>query len=770
MTRLPAVLIVLLSFVPAAAIAADGPAAAAPRPAPDAYAFDIPPGPLDAAVARFAAVTGLTVLVPPGVTLGVFDSPGVTGLHAADMALEQLLAGTALRFRRIDAATYALDVAIAPERVEVTARLVPYRGDESASATRTATPLRDIPQTVTVVPRQLLVDQSAQSVADAVRNVPGVTVAQGEGNRDQLVLRGISTGSDFFVNGVRDDQERFRDLYNVQSVEVVQGPAAVLFGRGGAGGIVNLVTKTPVRGAPSEATADLGSDDHKRVTSQLEVGIGSKAALHLSAVGENSGGFRDAFYLHRYGLNPTVRIDMSGRTSLTVGYERLHDRRFADRGIPSQAGAPVDVAPAQLFGSAHQNEATSDVDSMSATFSHAWSPRVQLRNSVLVGRYGKFYQNVYPGGAVSGAGLLSLAAYNHGIDRTNLFNQTDLIVAAHLGGMTHTLLVGVEAGRQFQDEIRHTAAPIPGVPVASAIRDADFAAAPLTVDRHATSSVLAAYAQDQIAFSPHWKAVAGARIDRFAVAVADHLPGAPDLSRADAPTSPRVGVIYQPTAAASLYTSYSYTFLPSGQTLGLAVNTAGLEPESASNYEAGAKLGLAGGRVGLTTALFRLDRNHVKNTDPTDPTRLVLTGRQRTDGYSVAVAGHPAPRWTLYGGYAGLNARIVADTAAAPAGRRVGLVPRSQLTLWSTYDFSRRWGAGGGVLGQSRMFTSFSNAVELPGFFRLDGVVSYRRARYRLSLNAENLLNSKYYPTANGDNNISPGSPRSVRVTLTAFF
>ena len=386
------------------------------------------------------------------------------------------------------------------------------------------------------------------------------------------------------------------------------------------------------------------------------------------------------------------------------------------------------------------------------------------------GQYDKFYQNVYPGSAVSAAGTFSLSSYNHRIARTNVFNQTDLIYDTRVGETLHTMLFGVEIGRQFQDEQRHTAAAIPGVTLSTSVRDADFIGAPVAVDRHASSAIVAAYVQDQITLSKQWKAVVGARTDRFAVSVDDHLPGAPSLSRTDTPTSPRAGIIFQPTGTASIYTSYSDTFLPSGQNLGLAANTAQLEPENAKNYEAGAKLDLIDRRLSVSAAVFRLDRNNIKTTDPNNPAVLVLTGQQRTDGFSVSAAGNLAPRWKLYGGYASLYARVTADTAAAPAGRRVGLVPRSQLSLWSTYDFPKGWGAGGGILDQSKVFTSFSNAVELPGFTRVDAVAYYRVRGYRIAVNAENVLNTRYYPTAHGDNNISPGAPRNVHVTLSATF
>jgi catecholate siderophore receptor len=750
--------------------------AAPTRAAEPTYRFAIPPGPVADVMTTFTAITGIKVDVTAVNGIGTLPSPGVTGEFTAEQALEQLLVGTALAARRDAPAddgmarTYTLELRLQGERVDVTGRAEPYRPGVSPTATKTLTALRDVPQTLTVVPRELLADQNVLSVGGAMRNVPGVTVAQGEGNRDQVVIRGISTASDFFVNGVRDDQERFRDLYNVQSVEVLQGPAAVLFGRGGAGGVVNLVTSRPMRQTPSEVNLSVGSFDHKRATAQLGGGLNDKVTYRLNLMSEDSGGFRDAFFLERYAVNPTIGFDLNASTSLTVGFEHLSDHRLADRGIPSQAGRPLVVEASQLFGSIEQNDARSGNDTASFVFEHRFSPRLTLRNSFLSGQYDKFYQNVYPGSAVNAAGTFTLAAYNHEVDRTNTFNQTDLIYSARFGGVTHTLLAGAEFGHQFQDELRQTAANITNVPAADPIRNADFASAPLTVNRHASSDIAAVYVQDQMTLGAGFKAVVGARTDRFAVRVDDRMPANVDLARTDVETSPRAGVIYQPSRATSFYTSYSYTFLPSGQTLGLAANTAQLSPENARNYEIGTKLDLLGQRLNVSAALFRLDRNNVKNTDPNDPLRLVLTGQQRTEGVTLSASGSVLPKWTLVGGYSYLNARITQNTSAASAGRLVGLVPRSQFNLWSTYDLTERWGGGGGVVRQAKMFASFSNQVELPGFTRVDAVVYYRMNRYRLALNAENLFNTGYYSTANGDNNISPGAPRSVQLSFRVMF
>jgi catecholate siderophore receptor len=737
--------------------------------ASQAYRFDISPGPLSDALAAFQAVTGMKVSVAANI-LQNLTSPGVSGIHSAEAALAQLLAGTGLTARLTATHTFSIEVWISPENVEVTGQNEPYRAEGSSTATKTLTPLRDIPQTVNVVTRELLIDQGAQSLAQAMKNVPGVSVAQGEGNRDQLVVRGINTSSDFFVNGIRDDQERFRDLYNVDSIEVLQGPAAVLFGRGGGGGIVNLVTRGPLSTSASDVGLELGDDDHKRGTLHVGIPLGSSTAFRVSAMGENSGSFRDGYFLHRYGVNPTLGVVLGNETRLTVGYEHLYDRRLADRGIPSASGRPAQVGAHQFFGSLDQNFAKSTVDAASATLEHRFSRNLAFRNNTLVGSYDKFYQNVYAGTAVNAAGTLTLSAYNHANDRTNTFNQSDFIYNADVAGTGHTILFGAELGHQFQDEIRITPANITNVPVGDSLRNADFSTAPVIVDRHATSTIVAGYLQDQITLNAKWKAVVGARTDRFTVQIDDRRPGASDLSRTDVETSPRAGVIFQPSDTASVYGSFSYTFLPSGQTLGLAANTVQLKPENAKNYEIGSKVDLLNRRLNVAAALFRLDRNNVKNTDPNNPALLVLTGQQRTDGAVFSVAGNVTRRLKVYAGYANLNARVIKDTAAAPAGRRVGLVPRSQATVWSSCELSKHWEVAGGVVSQTRMFASFSNQVELPGFTRVDAALFYRAGRYRIALNSENLFNTRYHPTAHNDNNISPGAPRNLQLSLRAAF
>jgi catecholate siderophore receptor len=762
-----ATLLIALTIVAATPAVAGQHAAPDPRTQTARHHFDIAPGPLSDALAAFERQSGITVQTVSTTTALV--SPGVSGTFFAADALAALVSGTGLQPRLVAPDTFVLENAGIVRRVEVTGTVRRYVEEESRIS-KIPTRLLDVPQTVSVVPRALMADQQAQSVADAVRNVPGVSIAQGEGNRDQLVLRGFSSASDFFVNGIRDDQERFRDLYNVQRIEVLQGPSAMLFGRGGAGGVVNLVTAAPDRGLPSEAALEIGADDHKRASTQVGISAGPAVSLRVSAMGERSAGFREGFFLERHALNPVVAIEIGRRSRLTLAYEHLRDHRLADRGIPSRNGRPLPGSPGQLFGSRNQNDAASGVESAGVTFEHQLTPTTRIRNSFLAGRYDKFYRNVYPGSAVDGRGRLTLSAYDHGIDRVNIFNQTDLISERRVWGMAHVLLAGIESGHQSQDESRHTAASILNVSAGDSVRDADFVNAPLVLNRSASGAVFGAYAQDQVTLAAHWKAVAGLRIDRFAVSVDDRLPANADFGRTDTTASPRAGLIFQPKPYLSLYSSYSYTFLPSGQTLGLAANTVELRPENAKNYEVGAKAEMLHGSLTVTAALFRLDRSNMKNVDPNDPTRLVLTGQQRTEGLTLSVAGRLGRRVDVYGGYGDFDARITRAVTAGPVGRRPGLVPRRQGSLWVAGALSQRLRVAGGFVAQSAAFTSFTNAVTLPGFTRLDAAVFYRLGDVTLSLNAANLTNVRYYPTANGDNNISPGAPRSLQFATRLTF
>src|SRR5690349_4104613 len=397
-----------------------------------------------------------------------------------------------------------------------------YRANRSGTFNKTDTPLKDVPASITVVPSQVIKDAGMQSMGDVFRYVPGVMVHQGEGNRDQIILRGNSTTADFYVDGVRDDAQVFRDLYNLERVEVLKGPSGMIFGRGGAGGIVNRVTRKPVFDTVKEANVTVGSWHQVRGTVDLGAKVNGSAAWRLNGMAEHSDSFRNGATLERFAINPTLTVTPSSRTSLTFGYEHLEDRRTADRGIPSQNGAPFRTDPSTFFGNTPQSNAHSYVDGLYAVIDHDLGSGAQLRNTTRVTYYDKYYQNVYPGSAVNAAGNLTLSAYNNANARTNVFNQTDLTWKTQALGLEHTLLAGAEVGRQDSRSERNTgffgAATTVTVPASDPFAVATaFRATGTDAKNRVSANVAAAYLQDQVALSPQWKAVLGVRFDRFSV-------------------------------------------------------------------------------------------------------------------------------------------------------------------------------------------------------------------------------------------------------------
>ncbi len=661
-----------------------------------------------------------------------------------------------------------------------------YNAHRSATATRTDTPLKEVPASVTVIPSQLMQDTAMQGLGDAFRYVPGVLLHQGEGNRDQIVIRGNSTTADFYVNGVRDDAQVFRDLYNLERVEFLKGPAGMIFGRGGAGGVVNLVTKKPVFDRILDATVTLGSYNQVRSTIDAGNKWGDSAAFRLNAMIEGADSFRTGADLKRYALNPTVTVAPSGRTSLTFSYERIHDDRTADRGFPSQNGRPFDAEPSRFFGNAGQSNSVQTTDRFAFVFDHALGNGWQLKNTLQLAYYDKFYQNVYPGGAVNAAGNMTLSAYNNQNWRSNAFNQTDLTKKFNFAGLEHTVLVGAEVGHQNSTNIRNTgffgAATSITVaasnPFAAATR---FAQNTTDANNNVKADIAAFYVQDQIALSKEWKAIAGIRYDRFNVNFDDRrtLVTPFDLARTDAGFSPRAGLIWTPTAASSYYVSYSYSMLPSGEQLSLATTTSDLAPEKAMNYEIGAKWDVRP-RLALTAALFRTDRTDVRVADPVNAGFFVKSGRQSVEGLEVGLMGQVTRNWEVFAAYTNQDGRVKSPISSGttasvatitPAGNKIGLVPDQLLSVWNKVGLGAGWAAGLGVTYQGSSYTSFNNTVKLPAFTRVDGAVYYSFDRStRLALNVENIADRKYFPTVDGDNNISPGAPRTWRLTLAKSF
>ncbi len=665
-----------------------------------------------------------------------------------------------------------------------------YSAKRSTTATKTDTPLRDTPQSISVITADEMRDRAVQSIAEATRYVPGVGFAQGEGNRETPIFRGISTTGDFFIDGIRDDVQYYRDLYNIERVEVFKGPNAMVFGRGATGGLINRVSKQPEWKPFYAGSATLGSYSNRRLTADLNQPINDQLSFRLNALDENTKSYRDGVWVKRSGINPTVSWRADAKTLVTLGYEQFKDNRIADRGIPSVRGVPVLTDPSTFFGNAAASPTGSTLNAFNALIEHEFDNGVLLRNRTRSSNQDKFYQNVFAG-AVNNAGTdVELRAYNNATSRKSIFNQTDLNYTLDTGTIKHKLLVGAELGQQETDNFRNTGffnntATGVTVPLASPTTYAPvvFRQSATDANNSGKATVAALYAQDQIELSPQFQVIGGLRYDQFKV---DFLNNR-NLDRFktnDGLVSPRLGLIYKPLEQVSLYANYSIAYQPRAgdQLASLNLSTAALKPEKFKNYEIGAKWDVLP-NLAATAAIYRLDRSNVVVLDPTDPAnvRTILSDGQRTQGLELGLSGNITRAWSVAGGYSYTDAKFKADTSATiRAGANVAQAPKHTFALWNRYDFTPAWGAGLGVIHQTNMFASsqqivtastpFPNVV-LPGYTRVDAAVFFTLSeQVQMQVNVENLFNREYFLNANSNTNITPGGPRAFRVSLNAKF
>ncbi len=653
-----------------------------------------------------------------------------------------------------------------------------YKTGVSRSSTRTDTPLLDIPQSISVVTQDQIQDQNIKSISEAVRYVPGVSIHQGENNRDQITIRGNNTTADFFIDGARDDAQYFRDLYNIERLEVLKGSNAIAFGRGGSGGVINRVSKTADGERVRQITLSGGSFANKRVQTDIGDKINDKVSLRLNSMIEDTETFRQYGNLQRYGINPTATFNINDDTKVEAGYEHFHDERFNDRGIPSHNGYAFYTDPKTFFGNPEQNVSDATINSGYAIITHEFTEDTQLRNYTRYTDNSKFYQNVYASSAVNSSGDLTISGYNNSVERGNFTNQTDVTKKFETGSLKHTALVGMEVTRQDSETFRNTAffndtTTSVTVPASNPITTdpITYRQSSSDADNSSEVRVYAGYIQDQIDINKYVQVIGGLRLDSFEIDYHNNRNGT-DLSRTDNLVSPRLGVILKPREDVSVYGSYSVSYLPSSgdQFSTLTAQTEGLKPEHLENHEIGTKWDI-NPSLNVSAAIYQLDRTNTSATDPNDPTRLVSTGASRTRGVEFGATGKITDKWQIIGAYAFQDAEITKTTTAAASGAKVALVPQTIVSIWNKYDFTEKWAAAIGVINQSDQYAAVDNTVRLKGFTRFDGAAFYNiTPDYRLQLNVENILDREYIETAHNNNNIQPGSPQRFILSLTANF
>ncbi|MFM9937343.1 MAG: TonB-dependent receptor [Novosphingobium sp.] len=668
-------------------------------------------------------------------------------------------------------------------QIVVTAqRDAPYT-THSADALKTGVSLKDAAQAISVVTSDRIADGALRSIGDVLRYVPGVSVGQGEGNTDQIAIRGQVTSASLFLDGVRDDVEYFRPLYNLSRVEVLKGANALLFGRGGGGGVINRVTVRPELGLrQGTAQAGISSFGGADIGASYNTPLGQGAAARIDGFYEHLQNHRAFFDGDRWAVNPQVLVQIAPNWRASLAYEHLEDERVADRGVPSiqATGAAVGGANTPLpgnretfFGLPGFNSASINADIATARLEAEIATGVTWSSTARFADYRKFYANVYPDAPASAPdGTVALAAYTNTSRRQNRIVQSNLVVKRQLLGAAHTLLIGAEYGTQESAgrEIDGTVSPSPVSvrnPVVSAV-----ALDELAFDLNTHVEFVSVYAQDQISPAPWLDLIAGLRWDRFAFAGRDatQTPVRP-FARTDSMVSPRLGVLVRPTAAVSVYGSYARTFQPrSGDQFveGLTADERNLEPEAFTNLEIGAKWQPIPAVI-ATVAVFRLDRTNATTPDPANPLVLVNVGATRTEGIEAEVTGKVSPTLDVSAAYTWLDARLRGNAAV-----RLAQTPRARASLWARWQATPRLGLGAGIVHQSSQFAAIRTEREttlLPTFTRLDMALFVRLSpKTQIQLNVENVTNVRYFPDAYDNNNISTGAPRNARLTLRSAF
>jgi catecholate siderophore receptor len=650
-----------------------------------------------------------------------------------------------------------------------------YRARDT-TALKIDAPLRDIPQTIDVIPSQVMRDQRALSLQDAVKNVAGIGMATGDGQRDQFVMRGNIAYGDLFIDGMRDDALYFRDLSNIDRIEVLKGPASVLYGRGSSGGLINRVSKKPGT-EDGEIVLSYGSWEDKRGEIDLgHVFTGKQVAVRLTGAIERSDSYRDQGFLKREAIAPSILFTPGDRTRILLQADYLRDRRVTDNGIPAFRGRPVDVPASTYYGAANAKDvdfSQSKVWSTAATLDHAFSDTLRLHNAFRYYDYTLDRQNTIPNVVNEAARTVSLNRQSTDRAEHGWFNQLELSGSFATGPLEHKLLLGFEAGRQSKYEIRIDRANIATVDLFNPVLPVlplEVAGNPGT-NRTGIYKTLGFYAQDMIALGEHWKLLAGLRHDRFRQEVHQRIAGQPDLARTDNFWSPRIGLVWQPTPNQSYYVSWNKSYQPSGETFALSTSSADIAPEKTINREIGAKFDLFDGKLSTTISAFDLKRSDIKATDPV-LLRVVPVGVQRTRGIELSAQLELATGWQAIASYAYLDARITKspalDSGVTIQGNRPTLTPVNSASLWLTRNVGGRYGVGGGVNYVGDRQANLANTVVLPEYLTADAMAWARLGKLKAQLNVRNLFNRGYIVSGHGTvgNLNMPGAPRSAMLTL----
>jgi catecholate siderophore receptor len=701
---------------------------------------------------------------------------------------------------------------------EVSVNAFKVKGDYNPSVAtvggKVPTAIRDIPQTVTVINRAVMDAQGAASLTDALRNVPGITIGGAEGGQigTNINLRGFSARTDIYLDGMRDRGQYYRDTFYLNAIEVLKGPSSMLFGRGSTGGVINQVRKLPTLGDHNEITATVGTDDYYRTTVDINKQLSDTSAMRIAVMGQNVGTTRDVMENEDYGIAPSLRFGIGTPTEVTLSALIEHNNDMPDYGIPTVNGKPAKVSYDNYYGLTG-DRTKQDATILNASIKHVFNDSLTIRNQTQYGHYitdaretafgrlGTLVGNTFTSlpqavrnngnrTSVSGNNLSALLiSHDRKIDDTSLDNQTDIIAKFDTGSLKHTVIAGLEIGHDEYSNQSYSRKNPALVVVANggnavtngvaavSLNDPAYLSTPSgtirTAGNHAdsTADTLAGYVNDTLEFSKEWKAIVGARWDRYEADIKNTVSAPLKGERTDIFTSVRTGLIWQPTDVQSYYVSYGTSFNPSLEALTLTSGQQNVGPEESHAYEVGGKWDLFNGDLALTSSVFRIEKDNARTQTSTGVYNI--DGKVRVNGFEAGLTGHLTPKWQLFAGYTYLDSEIVkASVLDGTQGKELANTPKNTAILWTSYNLTPEWEIGGGATAVSSVYAANANLSEAQGYTRYDATVAYHQPKYDLRLNVLNLTDKGYIASAQQSDGgrYVPGVGRTALATATYRF
>ena len=645
--------------------------------------------------------------------------------------------------------------------------------------------VKDIPQSITIVPEKLIHDRQADTFKEALRNVAGLTFNAGEGGRigDNITIRGYSAVGDLYLDGMRDVAQYNRETFNLEQIEVLKGSASMLYGRGSTGGLINQVSKSPLFYDKNEVKFTVGSHNYKRLTVDTNQVINDDVAIRLNAMKTDSDSFRNGVEQHREGVAPSIKWRVGNNDELQLSYFYLDEKNVPDFGVPYFQGSPVRVPVSNFYGLTNVDREHNRTKIATASYLHRVSNDTEVKTVLRQGNYHRDLRVSVPrlSGNPSVLNDSTLVSRNRNARSANedfLTSQTDFTTKLSGLGLKHEILAGVELTREKGSRWNNTssAAQTPTTrlyypdtnPILPGNLDSSFQ---VTGVVHYQSYTTGLYAQDTIQFAKDWKVVLGARYDKFK-ATYDRPQPQGDLQRKDGVWSYRSGLLYQPSDAQTYYLAYGTSFNPSADLYSLDDRSTNTPPEKSRNMELGAKWELLEGDLSLRSAIFRTEKTNERNTDlAVSIDQNLLTGKRHTDGIEFEINGKITPKWDIFAASAFMRANI--DGATGQQANTLNKIPVNTPAythgLWSTYKVGGGWkvGLGGERVGMRQANTTNSNAV--PSYTRYDALVEYAYQQYSVKLNVFNLLNKDYYEGVYAGHTV-PGTKRAAQVTFGVKF